>query len=196
MPGRCSELIAELRRFLLRVSMVVLLGRDHQTREGWATTRCSDRSARHVVSVSARDDRGGAYISTLCSNTPLRRRGREPRDHDEHIRLFQVHLTCSLMCYAGPSGKPTTKCRSLSTSARGRTLAPAVDDGLPHGRPLHRRQCPECRRDASLPARVRRAMVISTDLGDFGFHSTILESQANGGGSSGNPCSITSAPVR
>jgi hypothetical protein len=50
------------------------------------------RSVREVVSVSAEDDRGGAYISRLGGNRHVRRRGRTRRDHEEHFLCFQPRL--------------------------------------------------------------------------------------------------------
>jgi hypothetical protein len=50
------------------------------------------RSVREVVSVSAVDDRGGAYISALGGNRHIRRGGRERRDHEEHLLRFQPRL--------------------------------------------------------------------------------------------------------
>jgi len=47
---------------------------------------------REVVSVSAEDDRGGAYISQLGGDRHLARRGRENRDHEEHLLRFQPRL--------------------------------------------------------------------------------------------------------
>ena len=50
------------------------------------------REAREVFSVSAEDDRGGAYISAQRLNRPISRRGRETRDHDEHCLSFRPRL--------------------------------------------------------------------------------------------------------
>lgn len=47
---------------------------------------------REVVSVSAEDDRGGAYISRLGGNRHVRRRGRTRRDREEHFLCFQPRL--------------------------------------------------------------------------------------------------------
>jgi hypothetical protein len=50
------------------------------------------RSVREVVSVSAEDDRGGAYISHLGGDRHIRRRGRDNRDHQEYVLRFQPRL--------------------------------------------------------------------------------------------------------
>jgi hypothetical protein len=47
---------------------------------------------REVVSVSAEDDRNGAYISSLGGDGPIRRRGRERRDHEQRFLRFQPRL--------------------------------------------------------------------------------------------------------
>jgi hypothetical protein len=50
------------------------------------------QSVREIVSVSAEDDRGAAYISRLGGNRHIRRRGRVRRDHEEHCLCFQPRL--------------------------------------------------------------------------------------------------------
>jgi hypothetical protein len=50
------------------------------------------RSVREVVSVSAEDDRGGAYVSRPGGNRHIKRGGRESRDHEEHVLRFQPRL--------------------------------------------------------------------------------------------------------
>jgi hypothetical protein len=50
------------------------------------------RSVREVVSVSAEDDRGGAYMSQPGGDGHIERRGRENRDHEEHLLRFQPRL--------------------------------------------------------------------------------------------------------
>jgi hypothetical protein len=41
---------------------------------------------------SAEDDRGGAYLSQLGGDEYIERRGRENRDHQEHLLRFQPRL--------------------------------------------------------------------------------------------------------
>jgi hypothetical protein len=50
------------------------------------------RSVREVVSVSAEDDLGGAYISQLGGSVFPRRRGRERLDHEEQVLRFHPRL--------------------------------------------------------------------------------------------------------
>jgi hypothetical protein len=50
------------------------------------------RSVREVVSVSAEDDCGGAYISQLGGDGHIERRARANRDHEEHSLGFQPRL--------------------------------------------------------------------------------------------------------
>ena len=47
---------------------------------------------REVVSASAEDDRGAAYISSLGGNRINKRRGRERREQEEHFLHFQPRL--------------------------------------------------------------------------------------------------------